>query len=458
MLKNCYKPFGVILLLFLMFSCTDDNENTEPVLVNAEPDTSEVFQGAFVDINLLVNDENFLNGGALTLGQSSNAILTVIDNNTPNNPTDDLVRYTPNSDFYGMDSFEYTICNETENCSSAIVTINVLPVSIVNFNLEAMPYDTLSEYNFFSGDMANLEPTYGVLPYDLLTPLFSDYASKQRFIWMPAGNKATYINDYSILDFPVGTILIKNFYYNNVLPLGNKRILETRLQIKKESGWVFAGYNWNSDQTEATFSLSGSFIPLDFEIDGIVRNVNYATPAASQCLTCHKSGDDVPFPIGMKPQSLNKMYTYEDGAMNQLQKFESFGYLESGYPSEIVSQVSWDDPSEPLELRVRSYLDINCAHCHSEWGHCNYRPVRFAFKKTGEDIANAGVCVDAHEVFDESLTKIIEPGNIERSILAYRIDTVEESLRMPLQGRTLRHDEGVALIEDWISSLSINCE
>ena len=292
----------------------------------------------------------------------------------------------------------------------------------------------------------------------MLTPLFSDYASKKRFVWMPNGASATYINDYSILDFPIGTILIKTFLYENVLPAGGPRILETRLQIRKESGWVFANYKWNAAQTEAVFDLSGSFEDIEFEIDGVVRNVNYAVPAAPSCLTCHKSADDVPFPIGVKPQSLNRIYPYAEGNMNQLQKWEEFGYLEGGYPSDIVSHVDWQDETQPLELRARSYLDINCAHCHSESGHCNYRPVRFSFKKSGEDISNLGVCVDAHEVFDASLTKIIEPGNIDRSILFYRINTVEESLRMPLQGRTLKHDEGVALIEEWINTLTIECE
>ena len=458
MIKNCCKFSGVLLLLLIVLSCSDDNGSMQPLLVDAQDDSAQVLQNASVDINVLSNDTNVMNEGSFTLGSSANATLEVLDNGTPTNPSDDRVRYTPNADFFGEDSFQYTICSSPENCSSATVTVTVVPVSVVNFNLDEMPYDTLAEYNFFSGNMADLNPTYGVLPYDIITPLFSDYATKKRFIWMPNGSSASYVNDYSIMDFPVGTILIKTFLYDNVLPAGNKRILETRLQIKKESGWQFANYKWNEAQTEAVFDLSGSFEQIEFEIDGVVRNVNYGVPAEPSCLTCHKSADDVPFPIGMKPQSLNRMYTYDEGTMNQLQKWEEFGYLEGGYPSDIVSHVDWEDESEPLELRVRSYLDVNCAHCHSDSGHCNYRPVRFSFKKSGEDIANLGVCVDAHEVFDASLTKIIEPGNSDRSILAFRIDTVEESLRMPLQGRTLRHDEGVDLIVEWINSLSGECE
>ncbi|MEI9987282.1 MAG: hypothetical protein WDN69_31500 [Aliidongia sp.] len=50
----------------------------------------------------------------------------------------------------------------------------------------------------------------GVVPYDLATPLFSDYAGKLRTIYLPKGTKA----DYRLLDafdFPVGTIVSKTF-------------------------------------------------------------------------------------------------------------------------------------------------------------------------------------------------------------------------------------------------------
>ena len=35
-------------------------------------------------------------------------------------------------------------------------------------------------------------PNEGVLPYDLNTALFSDYAAKHRFVWLPPGTSATY--------------------------------------------------------------------------------------------------------------------------------------------------------------------------------------------------------------------------------------------------------------------------
>ena len=118
-------------------------------------------------------------------------------------------------------------------------------ISPVIFDIAEVPYQTLSDYNFFDGDLKDLSPVYGVLPYDLNSSLFSDYAKKKRFVWMPDDVSAAYVNDYSPLNFPIGTVLIKNFYYNNFQPANDTKIIETRLMINKADGWIFANYIWN---------------------------------------------------------------------------------------------------------------------------------------------------------------------------------------------------------------------
>ena len=69
----------------------------------------------------------------------------------------------------------------------------------------------LSEYGFFMGDMANLQPGADLIPYDLNTPLFSDYTLKSRFIRLPEGQQANY-HPEAVFDFPIGTAIIKTFY------------------------------------------------------------------------------------------------------------------------------------------------------------------------------------------------------------------------------------------------------
>ncbi|MFA7446339.1 MAG: hypothetical protein WCY89_10365, partial [Flavobacteriaceae bacterium] len=239
--------------------------------------------------------------------------------------------------------------------------IDSTPTSPVVLDLTQVPYQKLSDYVFFEGALKEQQPVYGVLPYEPISALFTDYALKKRFVWMPEGAKATYTADTELFDFPAGSALIKTFYYENVLPENNTKIIETRLMIKKQNEWIFANYVWNEDQSEAFLDMEGSFMPISWNQNGETKEANYRIPSETECLTCHKK-DEKAIPIGTKPQHLNSLYTYTDGSQNQLMKWVAFGYLEgSSLPENIQTVVDWKDTSQPLELRVRSYVDINCA-------------------------------------------------------------------------------------------------
>jgi uncharacterized repeat protein (TIGR03806 family) len=338
------------------------------------------------------------------------------------------------------------------------VYAEVPEVSPVTLDMDAdpFPYVKLSEYNFFEGEMKNLEPVYKVIPYDLNSSLFTDYAQKKRFIWMPAGVKATYTADGKVLEFPSGTVLIKNFYYDTMLPGNTTRIIETRLMIKKDMQWIFATYVWNDEQTEAFLDNNGEFKYISFTHNGNTTNTNYRVPSVSECGSCHKFGGQN-IPIGVKPQNLNKLYAYEGGSKNQLQKLVEEGYLNaSGLPQNILSTVDWTDASKPLELRVRSYLDINCAHCHSEGTSCDYTPMRLAFSESTTAV-NLGVCVEPVDFVSGDQTHIVASGNVARSLMHFRMNTLQQSEMMPQLGRTTVDAEAVQLIEDWINAMETPC-
>lgn len=331
------------------------------------------------------------------------------------------------------------------------------PASPVILNLDSVPYPTLSHYNFFSGELAAQQPVAGVLPYAPITPLFSDHAHKARFVWMPAGSKAAYVADGKVLDFPDGTVLIKSFYFDNVQPSGNRKFIETRLMIKKSGGWMFAEYVWNEAQTEAVLDMTGSYVPLTWtDAEGQTHDQVYRVPSDVECFTCHKYYDQS-IPIGPKPQNLNSTFNFDEGPMNQLAKWEAVGYLQSGYPTNIETVANWTDTNETLERRVRAYLDMNCAHCHRTGGHCDYRPMRFAWSETTNP-ENLGICVPPQEQIVPSQTFIIQAGNANRSMLYYRINSNEIAERMPLLGRTVRDEVAVTLIGDWINAMPDTCQ
>jgi uncharacterized repeat protein (TIGR03806 family) len=328
---------------------------------------------------------------------------------------------------------------------------NISPVgeSEVTVDLAVAPYPVLSDYKFFRGAMKYQVPASDVIAYAPATPLFTDYALKKRFIWMPDGAKASYVADNKLLDMPVGTVLIKTFYYRNVMPKGSMQVIETRLLIRKASGWVFANYKWNDEQTEAYLTTSASTVPITWLQDGEQKTTNYRIPSETECLICHKHQGQ-PIPIGLKPQNLNNQYKYAEGYRNQLSKLIQEGYLEPGLPSNIVSTINYKDHSQSVDLRLRSYLDANCAHCHAEGGHCDYRPMRLAFSETVDPV-NIGLCVEPDEFVGAAYTSIITPSQPEKSVMRLRLGTNQPNLRMPLIGRTIVHEEAVELLEEWIN-------
>ncbi|WP_458628351.1 SO2930 family diheme c-type cytochrome [Winogradskyella sp. PC D3.3] len=452
-MKKNYVLF--FLSILFLFSCGNDDGLT-PLLIETNPDTVTIVQDSEIEIFIFSNDLNIPSSGELALSQPTKGSVEIIDsNNTPNNPSDDHIKYTANPNEVGLDSFEYTICTTSGNCKTETITVTITTSSSVLYDLENMPFQSLSDYQFFQGDLKNLDPTNGVVPYMLNATLFSDYAKKKRFIWMPNNSKASFVNENELLDFPVGTILIKNFYYDNVWPENTTQIIETRLIIRKQEGWVFATYAWNEEQLEAVLDLNGSYVDLQWEQAGEVKSVQYRIPSEPECHTCHKVSE-IARPIGPKARNLNLSYSYNDGTSNQLEKWVSLGYLENTLPETIAQLPDYNDINTPLNQRVRAYLEINCAHCHSENTHCSYRPMRLDFLST-EDYVNMGVCVDADTDLGLGLGHIVEPGDARNSVLHYRLSTTEPSTRMPLLARTIVHVEGVQLIEQWIESLNINC-
>lgn len=306
--------------------------------------------------------------------------------------------------------------------------------------LAADPAPTLADYRLFI-DTAARTPNVGLTPYALATPLFSDYADKARLVFVPPGTAATYTAS-GVLDFPVGTVLVKTFAYG-------ARKLETRLLLRKAGGWVPNTYVWNDAQDTATLKRTGARIALNWQ----GRSIDYAVPNANQCKQCHLSGDAVT-PIGPRARNLNVAFAYAGGAENQLSHWTRTGVLRgSPAPAQVARTPVWDDARETLDGRARAYLDVNCAHCHSRKGFASNSGLYLDLEETdpaalgiGKRPVAAGRGSGGHEF-------AIQPGDPARSILVYRMASTEPGVMMPQFGRTMPHDEGVALIRAWIARL-----
>ena len=175
----------------------------------------------------------------------------------------------------------------------------------------------LSDFAFFYDNSAQV-PHEDVIPYELISTLFSDYSYKQRWVYVPNNKKAQYKESW-VFDFPIGSALIKTFYYpvDERNPELGKNLLETRLLLRKESGWEAVSYAWNDEQTEAFKKVAGKTINVSWiDFMGDKKEVRYRVPNVNQCKECHAANDKTT-PIGPKARNINKELTYKDGEFNQ---------------------------------------------------------------------------------------------------------------------------------------------
>lgn len=305
------------------------------------------------------------------------------------------------------------------------------------------------------------DPAGGGVPYDLTTPLFSDYAQKYRFVFLPPGIRATYRPD-DPFDFPVGTVIAKTFSFAHDLRdlSQGEEIVETRLLIHRPLGWVGLPYIWSSDRTEARLAPAGGARNVTWiHTDGSQRETTYAIPSVAQCGVCH-SRPDVPgaAPIGPKARLLNRDYAYASGTENQLDHWTAAGLLAGAPPASAAPRLPvWDDPADgTLEQRARAYLETNCAHCHSPSGEAGFTGFWLVHDQPLD--SSYGVCrLSDFDGGGPGLLYDLVPGDPDASIAILRMESIEEGVRMPELARSVVHEEGVALVRSWLRSLPAGC-
>lgn len=353
----------------------------------------------------------------------------------------------------------------------------------------------LSDYNLFLDPSDPTQnPNERGIPYDLSTPLFTDYASKYRFVFVPEGKVATY-SDNEVIEFPVGTVLVKTFSMpENTAHRGvNETKIETRLLIHRADGWTALPYYWDSN-SDASYIVTGKAIEMEITHDGEALAFEYAVPQKNQCTNCHAvvpvldkndptdKRKSIFKPIGPKARFLNYEFDYGTQIENQLAHWESEGIITS-VPTDktsINSAPIFKDTTEltalsneDLIVMARGYLDINCAHCHRQGltipesnyaGAAGDSGLTLEFNRAFDtEPGRFGVCKTAvaggyqkDENGYNQYPRDVVPQHADRSYLLYRMNTNDGRHKMPELGRGSIHKEGVKLIAAWINSLDEN--
>lgn len=359
------------------------------------------------------------------------------------------------------------------------------PVVSAAFTAATAP-DKLSAWNMMHRDGQSLALRAGVLPYSLNTPLFSDYAHKLRTLWIPERTQITYTAT-GPLQFPVGAVLTKTFFYpratasapqwigatrseqgeiGETVDLGENQLIETRLMVREPSGrWGAVTYVWDTDQRDATLVRSGRNIGIELvEAEGPRTAFTYAVPSDGECSVCHatNAGTGALEPIGPQASNLNRDQAYATGTRNQLEALAALQKL-TGYAAPALRMVAWSDAqAASVEARARAYLDVNCAFCHNPVGRSGRTGLWLGVQETSA--TRLGICkppVGGQQ--SGRFTYDIQPGNADQSFLYFRISNYRLNVdpprvAMPELGRHVFHAEGNALVREWISGMTLVCD
>lgn len=343
-----------------------------------------------------------------------------------------------------------------ENTTSAQRAQLVSPTPV--FHSDRNPKN-LSDWGILASNGQTLRLADDSFVYELTSPLFSDYALKLRTIHMPAGTQTTLDNDNDRIIFPIGTIITKSFYYpkgeagnavkkpisdstieNQQLDISNIELIETRLLVRRESGWDALPYVWNEDHTEARLARTGDI--QKYVMNGETEFA-YVVPNINQCAGCHATNHTTKeiIPIGPK--------------LRHLKSTENLRL--SDMPEDYQKNAAWDDRTASLDDRARSYLDINCSHCHNQVGPADTSGLHLEPETPIGPYL--GICKTpiAAGTGTGNRKHGIVPGAPEESIFIYRMASTNPAVMMPEVGRSLSHKEGVELVSEWIKSLEGQC-
>lgn len=283
------------------------------------------------------------------------------------------------------------------------------------------------------------------LPFTPQYPLWSDGASKHRWIHLPAGTAidATRADTW---EFPIGTKLWKEFGY--------ARAVETRyIERVADGSWRFAAYVWNEAGTEAVLAPAGG---LPAHGNAAAPGGRYDIPAEGDCRACHE-GARVPV-LGFSLLQLSPdrdplaPHSAADPGLD-LRAAVAAGVLRN-LPADLLAQPPRIAAPTPIARAALGYLHGNCGHCHN--GNDAAPPVDLRLEQTG---TNADVAAAWRSLLEQATqygrgAPPVVPGHARRSVLAARLRSRAPADQMPPLGTRLPDPEGIALVERWIDSLS----
>ena len=283
-------------------------------------------------------------------------------------------------------------------------------------------------------------PAPGLIPYNLQAALWSDGATKRRWMALPDGRTIDLAADGDFL-FPAGSVLVKEF------SIDGQRV-ETRLLMKDDAG-VWSGYSYEWIEGDAFLLPAGKEKLLD-------NGQTWHFPSRGECLRCHTTEANVS--LGPEIAQLNGDFVYErtNRVANQLATLDRIGLVTNGIPSapeQLPAIAGLEDTHQHVARRARGYLHSNCSGCHrGEGATQSNMDLRFTASRAGMNVCNLDPSFGDLGI---SGAKLVSPGQPDLSILPTRPSRTDPLERMPPLGTSIVHDLAISTLRSWIDSPAV---
>jgi hypothetical protein len=284
-------------------------------------------------------------------------------------------------------------------------------------------------------------------------PLWSDGATKRRFVSLPPGSRID-ASHADAWEFPPGTRFWKEFTFG-------KRT-ETRYIERLDDGtFRFAAYIWDDALGDAVLAPEGGVRRVREISAGVVHDV----PSRDDCRACHEGrpGKILGFNALQLSSDRDPLAPHREAAAGPLAAVDLQELVRRdlirGLPASLATTPPRIAAPTPAARAAAGYLFGNCASCHNAEGPLS--PLGLDLDQSASDAGGHARLVGSvvgrpsrYRIPGRDASVRVSPGNPAESALLFRMRSRDATAQMPPLGTHLVDSEAVALIERWISEKS----